>query len=116
MNAQFDAFDIPRPDTDQNIRWFYGTPFPHNKIIADAFNISKKGRFTKPNEYDCARNHYAIIKTAYDLGWENVLVIEDDVLFLKDTDVCIHIYIIYRQTSTFCKAGDSQQTSVSTSI
>ena len=87
MNAQFDAFDIPRPDTDRNIRWFYGTPFPHNKIIADAFNISKKGRFTKPNEYDCARNHYAIIKTAYDLGWENVLVIEDDVLFLKDTDV-----------------------------
>ena len=87
MNAQFDAFGIPRPDTDQNIRWFYGTPFPHNKIIADAFNISKKGRFTKPNEYDCARNHYAIIKTAYDLGWEYVLVIEDDVLFLKDVDM-----------------------------
>ena len=44
MNAQFDAFDIPRPDTDRNIRWFYGTPFPHNKIILGWLEKSQTSR------------------------------------------------------------------------
>lgn len=84
MNAQFDAMGIPRPDTHPAIRWFYGTPFPHNGLIADAFNRSGKGRFTKPNEYDCSRNHYSIVRICYDLGFERCLVIEDDVLFPRD--------------------------------
>ena len=87
IEKQFLELGLPQPDMDARVRYFYGTPFPYNGLIADAFNRSGKGRFTKPNEYDCARNHYAIIKTAYDLGWEYVLVIEDDVLFLKDVDM-----------------------------
>ena len=87
MMHQFNALNIPLPDTDSRIRWFYGTPFPYNSIIADAFNRSKKGRFTKPNEYDCSRNHYSMIKICYDLGYERVLIFEDDVLFLKDINI-----------------------------
>jgi GR25 family glycosyltransferase involved in LPS biosynthesis len=87
IEKQFLELGLPQPDMDAKVRYFYSTPFPYNGLIADAFNRSGKGRFTKPNEYDCARNHYAIIKTAYDLGWEHVLVIEDDVLFLKDVDM-----------------------------
>ncbi|WQJ53676.1 MAG: glucosyltransferase [Wendovervirus sonii] len=62
----------------------YATPFPHNNIIADAFNKTGKGKFTKPNEFDCARNHYGIIREAYDRGFEDVLIIEDDILFLNN--------------------------------
>lgn len=65
----------------------YATPFPYNNIIIDAFNKSGKGRFTKPNEYDCSRNHYSMIKQAYDLGWDEILIIEDDLQFIKDPSI-----------------------------
>lgn len=90
MERQFLKMGIPIPDSDPRIRYFYGTPFPHNDIIAQAFNTSKRGRFTKANEYDCARNHYAIIRTCYDLGYDRCLVVEDDVLFLRNADVLIN--------------------------
>ena len=67
----------------------YGTSFPYNDIIINAINTSGKGRFSKPNEFDCARNHYRIIKTAYDLGYNSVCVMEDDILFYNNKDVFI---------------------------
>lgn len=36
------------------------------------------------NVFDCAYNHYNIIKTAYLRGFNNILIIEDDILFNKD--------------------------------
>lgn len=62
------------------------TLFPYNNIIISAFNASGRGRFTKPNEYDCARNHYSIVKQAYEEGVEHLLVIEDDIMILKDQE------------------------------
>ena len=62
----------------------YATPFPHNALVANAFNASGRGRFTKANEYDCSRNHYAMVRIAYDQGYDNVLILEDDIRFLKD--------------------------------
>lgn len=53
----------------------------------NAFNESGRGMLKLPNEYDCARNHYTIIKTAYDLGYEHILVMEDDIRFLKDANI-----------------------------
>lgn len=53
----------------------------------NAFNESERGLLKHPNEYDCARNHYTIIKTAYDLGYEHILVMEDDIRFLKDANI-----------------------------
>lgn len=69
---------------NNEINIHYATPFPYNDIIIDAFNKTKKGRFTKPNEYDCSRNHYAIIKEAYDLGYKYCLIVEDDLRFLNN--------------------------------
>lgn len=85
IEYQFREMGLELPDTGSNyFRYYYGTTFPHNALIANAFNQSGKGRFTKANEYDCARNHYAIVKICYELGCKHCLVLEDDILFLTD--------------------------------
>lgn len=87
QHAIFDQLYKIGYDDSDSIRVHYATPFPYNDLIIDAFNKSGRGRFSKPNEFDCSRNHYSIIKTAYDLGYEHILVMEDDIRFLKDTDI-----------------------------
>lgn len=91
ITSQFPSLGLPEPDTTPFIRWFYATSFPHNDIIANAFNASRKGRFTKPAEYDCARNHYSMIKICRDIFPEDVhiLILEDDILFCKDSQLLI---------------------------
>ena len=69
------------------INFYYATPFPFNDIISYALTISGKGKFTKPNEYDCSRNHYAMIKIAYDLGYEHILILEDDIMFYNNRQI-----------------------------
>ena len=86
IEKELTAMQIDLPDETNFIRYYYGTTFPYNNIIADAFNNTGKGRFTKPNEYDCARNHYAMIKICYDLGYEHCMILEDDILFLNNAD------------------------------
>lgn len=81
---------IGKPDTnDFWLQWAYATSFPYNDIIVKAINESNKGKFTKPNEYDCTRNHYSIIKTCYDLGYKSVLIMEDDIMFYNNEDYII---------------------------
>lgn len=87
MESQFKQLGLPLPDETPYIRYYFGTPFPHNGIICDAFNRSRKGRFTKPNEYDCSRNHYSINRISYDLGLDHILVLEDDVLLLNSPEL-----------------------------
>lgn len=89
MERQFDAMGLPRPDTTPFIRYYYATPFPFNNIIAEAFVKSNVGMFTKPNEYDCSRNHYAMVKICQGLGYKHCLIMEDDLLFRKNTDEII---------------------------
>ena len=86
IDTQFQMLGLPEIDSSNFIRYFYATPFPFNNILAEAMNQTKKGNFTKPNEFDCARNHYAMVRIAYDIGFEHVLILEDDILFRKDSD------------------------------
>lgn len=87
IEKQFRELGLPLPDADSTgfIRYHYATPFPYNALIADAFNKSGRGQFTKPNEYDCSRNHYSIVKICYDLGFKNCLILEDDILLLRNS-------------------------------
>lgn len=90
MESQFDKLGF---DNIYNNDWMYyhfATPFPYNNIIANAFNATKKGQFTKANEYDCARNHYSIVKECYDRGFEHILVMEDDIKFINNIDLFIN--------------------------
>lgn len=84
MESQFKEMRFEDIHKSEWLRYHYTTSFPYNNIIASAFNSTNKGRFTKANEYDCARNHYAIIKECYDRGFNHILIMEDDIKFLKD--------------------------------
>jgi GR25 family glycosyltransferase involved in LPS biosynthesis len=84
IENQFFVLLACEPEQNNIIRYFYGTKFKYNNIIADSFNRTGTGRFTKPNEYDCARNHYSMVKICYDLGYEHCLIMEDDILFMTD--------------------------------
>ena len=50
-------------------------------------SIKRKNPDVYGNVFDCAYNHYNIIKTAYLRGFNNVLIIEDDILFNKDKKI-----------------------------
>lgn len=86
METQFKEMNFDNINESTWLRYHYTTKFPYNSLIASAFNESGKGRFTKANEYDCARNHYAIVKECYDRGFSNILVMEDDIKFLKNNE------------------------------
>ena len=90
---QFEKLGLPLPDDTNFIRYYYGTPFPYNNILAKAMNDSKRGKFSKPNEFDCSRNHYAMIRICYDLGFEHCLVLEDDVLLLNDAKTLYEYFL-----------------------
>lgn len=84
MEYQFHKLGLEDINYSDWLRYHYTTKFPYNYLIADAFNKTNEGRFTKANEYDCARNHYSIVKECYDRGLNHILIIEDDIKFLKD--------------------------------
>ena len=85
MEAQFKEMNFDNINESTWLRYHYTTKFPYNSLIASAFNESGKGRFTKANEYDCARSHYSIVKECYDRGFKHILIMEDDIKFLKDS-------------------------------
>lgn len=76
-----------KPEEITYVNFHYGTTWPYNEFIMNAVNIASIGRFTKPNEYDCTRNHYSIVKQAYDRGDNYVLIMEDDIMFLSNFDL-----------------------------
>lgn len=84
MERQFSLMEFEDINKSEWLRYHYTTKFPYNDLIANAFNTSKRGMFTKANEYDCARSHYSIIKECYDRGMQHILIMEDDILFLKN--------------------------------
>lgn len=95
MEYQFKQMGMDDIETSVWLRYHYTTKFPYNDLIANAFNKSQRGRFTKANEYDCARNHYSIVKECYDRGFNNILVMEDDIKFLRNGQTfCTYLYNI----------------------
>ena len=84
MFQQFKEFGC-----EDEITMHTATLHPHCDIIINAFNALGKGKFTRPNEFNCSREHYSIVKQAYLEGCNTLLVIEDDVCFLKDKDKII---------------------------
>lgn len=68
---------------DVKIIWGFPTPFdaylqarlPHCRGFRDC-----------PGTWGATMSHYRAMKTAYELGWDNVLIVEDDCRFLKDIE------------------------------
>lgn len=105
LERQLRELGLPQPDCDARLRYWYATPFPFNGLIADAFNKSGKGQFTKPNEYDCSRNHYAIIRTCHDLGYSHVLILEDDILLYRDRKLLCDYISSIPEDYDICQMG-----------
>lgn len=73
------AFDKP---IYRNIRESY-------KSLQDPFyeNVYIKMKNVYDRAFDCALNHYNIIKGAYKRGLNNILVFEDDINFIVNKDI-----------------------------
>ena len=115
MTKQLDALGVLN---SPKFEWHISTTHLHSNIMAQAINQSKLGHFSFPNELNCAREHYSIVKKAFDLGYEHILVIEDDLLFNKDesflSEVLDHIPENYDilQFGGFSSSSDTVNASV----
>lgn len=74
------GYDSDNLEHTHKVQFIYATSWPYNEVLSHALNrLLGTRRFTKPNEYDCTRNHYSIVKQSLDLGYEKILVLEDDI-------------------------------------
>lgn len=78
---QFESlgFDIPE--------FYNAIPFKKIKLFNNIFN--ELAYNTSPSLIGCALSHYAVIKESYELGYQSVMIIEDDAVFLNDKDKII---------------------------
>jgi GR25 family glycosyltransferase involved in LPS biosynthesis len=81
---------------ENEINFWYTSKKPINKTIGDgmcSLHDDYYNKYRKVNEYtygacfDCAYNHYSIIKQAYIRGLNSILIIEDDIFFHDDIDL-----------------------------
>lgn len=61
----------------------WACPNPFDDLLADRVGYYKPKAV---GGFQCVLGHYQIIKTAYERGFAHILVLEDDVRFLKDLD------------------------------
>lgn len=66
-----------------NVHWSFPTPY-RELLLHNIPHISFMDRH--PGCWGATLNHYKILKTAYELGYESVFVVEDDCRFLKEKD------------------------------
>lgn len=83
MIAQLDDLGVLH---SPKFSWHISTSHLHSGLMAKAVINAKVGNFSFPNELNCAREHWTMVKQAYDFGYQNVLIIEDDVLIIKNLD------------------------------
>lgn len=71
---------------EDEIYWQVSTFQPFCNVIINGFNTSGYGKFSKPNEFNCSREHYTMIKRAYEDGYNSILLLEDDLRLLKNKE------------------------------
>lgn len=65
---------------------FWGCTNPYERLLE---NLTPHKRGCVGGYFNTSLKHHAVVKTAYELGAENVLVFEDDVRFLNRVDVVL---------------------------
>lgn len=74
--------ELERVGLKGRVEWFWNFPSPFTERFANSVRVS--GEIRDVNVFNCAMGHYRIVKTAYLLGKSHLLVLEDDVRFVKD--------------------------------
>lgn len=84
MKQQFERLGI----LDQ-ITWHEAVKhsFGDGNIISKALGMSGIGWLNNDNEYNCAREHYTIIKSSYLNGCDHILILEDDISLLNNKEL-----------------------------
>lgn len=59
--------------------------------------------------YNCLMNHYRIVKTAYLRGLKNILICEDDIIFIKNIDIINWTFANMPKKYCCCKFRASKQ-------
>ena len=86
---------------DQFEYWWTCKKSPINNPIGNNMDNLKDGYYenkikTNPNVYgnvfDCAYNHYSIIKQAYLRGLNSILIIEDDIQFTRNDEILSNLF------------------------
>lgn len=68
-----------------SVKDFRVVKHPTSDLITDL--IGKDLNITGGGEFNCTREHYTLIKSAYLRGVKSICIIEDDVHFLKDKSI-----------------------------
>lgn len=86
--------EIKKLQLENDVQFWYTTKKPINNIIGESISdlhtkfYDEISKHTNKNVYgsvfDCAYNHYSIVKQAYLRGLNNILIIEDDIHFNDD--------------------------------
>lgn len=67
---------------DVNVRWDFPNPFEGVLLK----NLKHEKDIASGGYMNCTMGHYSEIKTAFELGAETCLIMEDDIRFLKDVE------------------------------
>lgn len=68
------------------LRWRLNFPSITDAVMFNFLKANNRTNCTKQSQVSCSLGHYSCIKSAYELGHNRVLIIEDDERFLKDLD------------------------------
>lgn len=76
---------------EDGVEFSYGMPFAKINAIAPHFEeiSNTTGIYSNIGTIGCAFQHYTAIKTAYELGVDSILILEDDIIFRDDRDLII---------------------------
>lgn len=69
----------------RDVEYQFDFPSPLKDILKD--NINTTNFTSKIGPFSCDIAHYSAIKQTYELGYENMLLMEDDIRFLRDTEL-----------------------------
>ena len=78
-----------------DVEFFNATRYGFNKYMFNMFNNNKYNGhdFGNANEVNCSISHYSCIRIAKERGYKSILILEDDVVFLKNFNDIIQSYL-----------------------
>ena len=74
--------ELERVGLKDRVEWFWNFPSPFTERFANSIRLS--GTIKDCAAFNSTMGYYRVLKTAVELGKAHVLVLEDDVRFLKD--------------------------------
>lgn len=85
----------------EDVETFWQYPTPYDQLMM--YHLLKSGGVSRIGTFSCTMGHYRILKTAYELGKGNLLVMEDDCRWMTDTVRLEKMLAAIPEDADFCK-------------